>query len=247
MTFGKRLYELRRKKGLSQEEVGNVVNVSRQTVSKWETDQSYPEFDKLEPLSKLFNISIDELVTGSEDEKPEQVYYPHFPKMGYEFKSKTTIFGIPLVHINYGYYRRMRVARGIIAIGNVAIGVVGIGLISLSAIGLGIISAALFSIGVLAFGGISFGAVSIGFLATGALAIGWYAIGAVSLAAEVAMGALAVGHIAIGEEVRGVVNLSSGQLAAMTKIEVQSIITREFPNIWNWIYQYLSFWLQLLF
>ena len=43
MSIGKKLYELRKQKGLSQEEVADKLNVSRQTVSKWETDQSMPD------------------------------------------------------------------------------------------------------------------------------------------------------------------------------------------------------------
>ena len=53
---------LRKNKGLSQEELGNKLNVARQTVSKWELGETTPEMDKLEELSDLFEISIDELV-----------------------------------------------------------------------------------------------------------------------------------------------------------------------------------------
>lgn len=64
MTIGERVYKLRKEKGLSQEEVADKVNVSRQTVSKWETDQSMPDLDKIMPLCNLFNISANELLTG---------------------------------------------------------------------------------------------------------------------------------------------------------------------------------------
>ena len=62
MKFNEKLIELRKKQGLSQEELGYKLNVTRQTVSKWELGQTTPEMDKLVELSKLFNISIDELV-----------------------------------------------------------------------------------------------------------------------------------------------------------------------------------------
>lgn len=65
MTLGERLYEMRRKKGLSQEQAGEALGVTRQTVSKWETDQSTPDFDKLMPICELYGISPDELITGS--------------------------------------------------------------------------------------------------------------------------------------------------------------------------------------
>lgn len=67
MTVGERLLELRKKKGLSQEEVANVLNVSRQTVSKWEVGESTPDFDKILPLCNLYEITSDELLTGKKD------------------------------------------------------------------------------------------------------------------------------------------------------------------------------------
>lgn len=64
MTLGERLTELRKKKNLSQEEVAEKLNVTRQTVSKWELDQSTPDFDKVLPICKLYNITSEELFTG---------------------------------------------------------------------------------------------------------------------------------------------------------------------------------------
>lgn len=64
MKIGSRLLELRKLKGLSQEEVANELNVSRQTISKWETDQSTPDFDKIAPLCNLYDVTADELLTG---------------------------------------------------------------------------------------------------------------------------------------------------------------------------------------
>lgn len=62
MNFGEKLYELRKLKNLSQEEVADKLNVTRQTVSKWETNQSTPDFDKIVPLCELFEISTEELL-----------------------------------------------------------------------------------------------------------------------------------------------------------------------------------------
>lgn len=64
MTIGERLLNLRKEKNLSQEELANILDVSRQTVSKWETDQSTPDFDKIVPLCNYFGITTDELLTG---------------------------------------------------------------------------------------------------------------------------------------------------------------------------------------
>ena len=62
MKFNEKLIKLRKASGLSQEELGDKLNVARQTISKWELGETTPEMDKLEELSNLFEISIDELV-----------------------------------------------------------------------------------------------------------------------------------------------------------------------------------------
>lgn len=62
MEFNKKVYNLRKQKGLSQEELANRLNVSRQTVSKWEVGDSTPDMEKLIAISDLFEISLDELV-----------------------------------------------------------------------------------------------------------------------------------------------------------------------------------------
>ena len=69
MNLGDKLIELRKKANLSQEEVAFQLNVTRQTVSKWETNQSTPDFDKIVPLCNLFKISTDELLTGTKSEE----------------------------------------------------------------------------------------------------------------------------------------------------------------------------------
>ena len=62
MKFNEKLLELRKKQGLSQEELGMELQVSRQTISKWEAAQSYPDFQRLVMLSDYFGMSLDELV-----------------------------------------------------------------------------------------------------------------------------------------------------------------------------------------
>lgn len=62
MNFNEKLIELRKSKGLSQEELGAELKVSRQTVSKWESCQSYPDFQRLVLLSDYFGLTLDELV-----------------------------------------------------------------------------------------------------------------------------------------------------------------------------------------
>ena len=69
MNLGEKLLELRKSKHLSQEEVADKLNVSRQTVSKWETNVSTPDFDKIVPICELFEISTNELLTGVKEEQ----------------------------------------------------------------------------------------------------------------------------------------------------------------------------------
>ncbi len=71
MDLGKNLYNLRKNKNLSQEEVAEKLNVTRQTISKWETNESKPDFDKILPICELFNITTEELLIGINTEKQE--------------------------------------------------------------------------------------------------------------------------------------------------------------------------------
>ena len=78
MDFNNRLYQLRKQKGLSQEELANRLNVSRQTVSKWEVDDSTPDMEKLIAMSDLFDVSLDKLVMGKEEEKGQEAQKSEF-------------------------------------------------------------------------------------------------------------------------------------------------------------------------
>lgn len=79
MTLGKRLKKVRIEKGFSQAEVADFLNISRQSISRWETDKSYPYIDNLVELSKYYEVSIDELLTETKalqqeiNEKTEQM------------------------------------------------------------------------------------------------------------------------------------------------------------------------------
>lgn len=70
MSLGETISRLRSERGMSQGDLADELNVSRQSISKWETDSSVPELDKLIKLSRLFGVSLDELVL---DEKCDQV------------------------------------------------------------------------------------------------------------------------------------------------------------------------------
>ena len=70
MSLGERIYRLRTEKNLSQGDLADALEVSRQSISKWETNGSVPELDKLVKLGEIFDISLDELIIGKE--KAEQ-------------------------------------------------------------------------------------------------------------------------------------------------------------------------------
>ena len=115
MKFSDKLIQLRRERGYSQEQLADLLKVSRQSVSKWEAGHSMPELNKLIVLADIFKITVDYLV--KEELEPGQesplgtkettqssyqpVYVPRY--LGeFEYKSKRRIFGIPLIHIRYG-------------------------------------------------------------------------------------------------------------------------------------------------
>lgn len=64
MTIEERIQELRKGKGLSQEQLAEVLGVSRQAVSKWESGQSMPEIEKLISMSELFEVTVDYILKG---------------------------------------------------------------------------------------------------------------------------------------------------------------------------------------
>ncbi|MEG0366008.1 MAG: helix-turn-helix transcriptional regulator [Coprobacillus sp.] len=207
MKLQDNLIELRKQKGYSQEELAYQLGVSRQSVSKWESGLSTPELDRLVEIADLYKVSLDELVRG---EKPEQKeFYISDEQLTrivrksreYEYKSKFTIFGVPLIHVNIG--RGRKVAKGIFAFGNIAIGIFALGGIGIGLIGLGGIGMGLLAIGGLSIGGLSFGGVSIGIVAVGGFAMGVYSIGGFAVATEVAVGGRASGFVAIGASPSG--------------------------------------------
>lgn len=66
MEFNEKLLKLRKQKGLTQEELAELLFVSRTAVSKWESGRGYPNIDSLKAIAKLFSVTIDELLSGDE-------------------------------------------------------------------------------------------------------------------------------------------------------------------------------------
>ena len=256
MTFCEKLADLRRRSGMSQEQLADRLGVTRQSVSKWESGTAMPELVKLIALSELFDVSVDYLVkdwiedpggprSGTEEvssrqadrlEKKVDELTNYVRGKVYRFDSRTRIFGLPLVSIRLGLARHRRlsrddVARGVIAIGNCAVGVVSIGLIGVGAVSFGVLAMGLLSLGVVAGGLAAFGVAALGYLAIGVSAVGVYAGGVVASAADVAVGVVAAAPAAIGEHADGTSVLLWG--SGLTAPEVRSFLLEHRPDLWR--------------
>ena len=77
MTFGEKLFKLRKSRGMSQEALAEQLHTTRQAISRWENDQGYPETEKLLLLSNIFEVSVDSLLKeNTEQAMPsEEGYY----------------------------------------------------------------------------------------------------------------------------------------------------------------------------
>lgn len=69
MNLGNSLYTARKKSGLSQEDVANKLGVSRQTISKWETNETLPDICQSKRMAQLYHLSLDELIDFDMDIK----------------------------------------------------------------------------------------------------------------------------------------------------------------------------------
>ena len=256
-TFSEKLLELRRREGLSQEELADRLGVTRQSVSKWEGGTAMPELSKLIALSELFSVSVDYLVKDCQEEPEgpaegtaastskleEQVEEISRFFRAWEWNSKTKVFGIPLVSVCFCMYPHMlrcrKTAKGIIAIGNIAVGVIALGMFSMGVLSIGVTSAGLFALGCLAFGPVALGVVAIGVLAFGVAAIGlWCAGGVTALGGKIAVGVAAVGETAVGYDVAGRYTMRWG--SGLTWIEVREaraaakeFLLRYHPKLWE--------------
>lgn len=99
MTLGEKIQLCRKKKCMSQEDLANLLNVSRQAVQKWESNASIPELDKLVAISNMFDVSLDYLVKDlPEPEKPKE-----------EAKPQTISEEQPEPISNHGYFKAIRI------------------------------------------------------------------------------------------------------------------------------------------
>lgn len=90
MSFGQNLFRFRKQKGLSQDELGGQLKVSRQTISKWELGETTPEMDKLVALGNFFEVSLDELIKGEKKDAEKVLEDKRIPSK----KSQRNIYDV---------------------------------------------------------------------------------------------------------------------------------------------------------
>ncbi len=252
MGFQQRLNRLRRERGLSQEDLAEVVGVTRQAVQKWESGASRPDMDNLAALARYFGVTLDYLVLGEEaapspaEPRKETEVHHYYHRWEYEYKSERTLFGLPLVHIHFRD-NGFAVARGVFAAGNVAVGLAAVGVISCGLFSLGCVALGLLAAGALAAGVAAIGGVAVGFLAWGGLALGWlafgglvravYGVGGVVSAARVAIGDVAMAPLAIGDAVEGTqtIHIPAGTMDAATMEIVRAALDQALAGGPAWL------------
>lgn len=219
MTFGDKLSKLRKENNYTQEQLADILKVSRQAVSKWESNVAYPETDKLIRMSELFDCSLDYLLKDADEtDRKNQIHKEmlFFRKSLRERKSKKTVCGMPLWHIGRNASGIIAVglnARGVMAVGLKARGIVSLGMLSMGVLSLGMFSLGLLSIGMLAIGFLSAGCFSIGIFATGAISLGIICLGAIAIG-DFSIGALAIGkYFALGDNARAMIALGDTEAA----------------------------------
>lgn len=263
MEFSEKLMHLRRREGLSQEQLADRLGVTRQSVSKWESGTAMPELVKLISLSYMFGVSVDYLVKDHAEEAEPAIADGRFSARQaarleqkvddlaecvkgrvYAYDSKTRILGLPLVSIRLGFVRhrrmsRQNVARGIIAIGNAAVGVVSLGLVSVGLFSFGCVALGVLALGMVAVGPLALGVAALGYLAFGVSAIGVYAGGVCAVGGDIAVGvAAASGSAAVGYDASAPHVLLWG--GGLSREEVERFLLTHHPGLWRPLLRVLS-------
>lgn len=260
MALGEKLSKLRKENNYTQEQLADVLGVSRQAISKWESDITYPETDKLIRISELFDCSLDYLLRDTEERDRtsragmEIRFFRCYPR---ERKSKKTVWGMPLWHIGknargfvaVGLNARGVVAvglkaRGIVALGALSIGVLSLGMLSIGLLSLGIFALGLLSAGCFSAGVFSAGAISLGIVSIGAIAVGDFSVGALSVGKYFALGDNARAMIALGDtKAAGSILQKTGRLSAQDVIAAKQSLDAVVPAYLSWAKEIISLFL----
>lgn len=267
MTFGEKLSRLRKENNCTQEQLAELLEVSRQSVSKWESDIAYPETEKLIRLAKLFDCSTDYLLredctdrTSAEKEHASDglSYITGIVKRQLrERKSEKTVFGMPLYHVArnaHGFFAVGLKARGVIAVGLYARGVISLGGLSMGVLSLGLLSIGLLALGTFALGLLAFGAIALGIFTAGAISVGVVSFGALSIGAF-SVGAMSVGkYIAVGDYARAMIAIGNsnavgtlyqhiGDLESADLLCVTELLDETVPWWLSWAKELIRFYI----
>lgn len=271
MTFGEKLSRLRKENNYTQEQLAAILEVSRQSVSKWESDLAYPETEKLIRMAKLFDCSTDYLLKEECDNKNGYAQKTEgdalatitvnakglLASLMRERKSEKMIFGMPLYHIGKnargffalgykarGFFSLGLMSRGIFSLGLLSLGVVSIGLLSLGLLSAGIFSAGIVAAGSIALGLLSAGAISIGVISFGALSVGEFSVGAYAIGEYVAVGDTAKAMIAVGEsEANGSAYSFLGELTKTDISLIKDWLDANVPSYLSWAKEIFKFYI----
>lgn len=237
MTLGYKLSKLRKENNYTQEQLAEILGVSRQAISKWESDTTKPEVEKLIRISEIFNCSLDYLLKDTlETDKKNQtdVTTSFFGKFLRERKSEKTLFGMPLWHIGKnarGFIAIGLNSRGVISIGLKSRGILSLGLLSMGIISFGVLALGLISIGMFVLGILSAGCISVGIFATGAISIGVISIGAVAIG-DFSVGAIAIGkYFAIGDNAKAMIAIGDNKAVGEVFHKVGKLTTKDITTI----------------
>lgn len=241
MTFGEKLAQLRRENNYTQEQLAEILQVSRQSISKWESGLSFPETDRLIKIGRLFSCSMDYLLNDDvTDRQPAARPVAAVAHSGItlhmnlpEKKSEKTVFGMPLYHIGrnaHGFFALGLKARGVFSLG-----VFSRGIFSFGAFSIGLLSGGAFSLGMISFGAfaagiLAFGAICLGLVAMGAVAAGCFSGGALAIGQYLAVGDTARGMIALGQtEALGSLYSHVGEGAAADSALIRALLNDHVP------------------
>lgn len=241
MTLGEKLFKLRKEHNYTQEQLADILGVSRQSISKWESDIAYPETDKLIKMGKLFDCSMDYLLkedctdpTGHPAETHTTSWREIKEALCKERKSEKTVWGMPLYHVGknaHGFFAVGLRASGVISVGLAARGLVSLGLCSLGLLSFGLLSLGLAAFGAFALGLLSAGSVAVGLLAAGAISVGIVSFGALSVG-QFSVGALAIGqYLAVGDHARAMIAIGTSEAVGSVYQRVSTLGSSDIPMI----------------
>ena len=252
MTFGEKLSRLRKENNYTQEQLAEMLGVSRQSISKWESDIAYPETDKLIKIGKIFACSMDYLLNEEiserrgEQQSDKSVFLNLLKWQFRERKSEKIVFGMPLYHIGrnaHGFFAVGLKARGVFSIGLLSRGVVSLGLLSLGVISIGVLAFGLIAAGVLALGAFAAGAIALGLIAMGAISVGILSFGALSVGCF-SVGAMAIGkYAAVGDHAYGIVAIGRTVAQGSAYSYVGDIGGADIPSIVKCLDSSVPHWL----